>query len=139
MTINERIKELGNMFREMKVFPGEGDEMDACVTVVFPSNWVVDEDTEEKYGVHLAEERGMYYFWAPLDVGQEKILDAIEYNIKRNREAQIKAELFDKKLTELKVIFYDESNTVDDLAGLRFEIPTKLPVSTIPGNKKEKK
>ena len=126
------------MFKEMKVFGGEGGEIDACISVLFPKNWVVDdEETEEKFGVKVASENSIFYFWAPIDVGTDKVFDAVEYNVNRNKEAQMKAELFDEKLKELKELFYDEKNTLEDLKSLRFEFGQKL--NQIPPAVKTKK
>ena len=126
------------MFKEMKVFGGEGGEIDACVSVCFPKNWVVDDaETEEKFGVKVASENSIFYFWAPIDVGMDKVFDAVEHTVKRNKEAQMKAELFEEKLKELKDLFYDEKNTLEDLKGLRFEFEQKL--NQIPPGAKGKK
>ena len=135
--VTDRIKKLGEYFIEMKVASAtneSGEPVDYIyVTVSFPHEWVLDGRTATKYNVECANENGVTYFWAVMDVGFEKVFDAIDYNIKVNKEAQEKVVIFNDKLRELRDLFSDESYDVETLKSLRFvfdapqEAPSKLP------------
>ena len=151
--VTDRIKRLGEYFIEMKVASAkndvEGVQEYIYVTVSFPHEWVLDGRTAERFNVDCANEGGVTYFWAVMDVGFEKVFDAIDYNIKVNKEAQEKVVIFNEKLRELRDLFSDESYDVETLKSLRFEftnkaeeVPSKLPFvvekAEKPGKKKTK-
>lgn len=119
--LKDRIKLLGNYFNEMKVASGENGEEYIYVTVSFPREWVLDGRTLEKYGVECSSENGITYFWADLNTEFSTVFDAIEYNIKVNKEAQEKVVLFNQKINELREIFADENNDIEKLKTLSFE------------------
>lgn len=143
--VTNRIKNLGEYFMEMKVASAANEAGETVeyiyVTVSFPHEWVLDGRTAAKYNVECANENGVTYFWAVMDVGFEKVFDAIDYNIKVNKEAQEKVVIFNEKLHELRDLFSDESYDVETLKGLRFvfdtpqETTSKLP---FPVDKPEK-
>jgi len=139
--IKDRIKNLGDYFNEMKVATGENGEEYIYVTVIFPREWVLDGRTLDKYGVECSTENGITYFWADLDTEFSTVFDAIDYNIKVNREAQEKVVLFNKKIGELREIFSDEENDIEKLKSLEFvfagEKESALPFN--PGKKKKTK
>ena len=118
--IKDRIKNLGDYFNEMKVASGENGEEYIYVTVVFPREWVLDGRTLDKYGVECSTENGITYFWADLDTEFSTVFDAIDYNIKVNREAQEKVVLFNQKIGELREIFSDEEKDIEKLKSLEF-------------------
>lgn len=139
--IRERIKLLGDYFNEMKVASGENGEEYIYVTVVFPREWVLDGRTLEKYNVGCSNENGLTYFWADLDTDFETVFDAIDFNIKVNKEAQEKVVLFNQKLTELRELFGDESNDIEKLRTLQFTFPggeSSLPFDPQKTQKKQK-
>lgn len=140
--IKDRIKNLGDYFNEMKVATGENGEEYIYVTVVFPREWVLDGRTLDKYGVGCSTENGITYFWADLDTEFSTVFDAIDYNIKVNREAQEKVVLFNKKIGELREIFSDEENDIEKLKSLEFvfagEKESNLPFSPVKKKKTEK-
>lgn len=119
--LKDRIKLLGEYFNEMKVASGENGEEYIYVTVTFPREWVLDGRTLEKYGVGCSSENGITYFWADLNTEFSTVFDAIEYNIKVNKEAQEKVVLFNQKINELREIFADENNDIEKLKTLSFE------------------
>ena len=119
--LKDRIKLLGDYFNEMKVASGENGEEYIYVTVSFPREWVLDGRTLEKYGVECSSENGITYFWADLNTEFSTVFDAIEYNIKVNKEAQEKVVLFNQKINELREIFADENNDIEKLKMLSFE------------------
>ena len=69
------------------------------------------------------------------------MFDAIDYNIKVNKEAQEKVVLFNQKIGELREIFSDEENDIDKLRTLEFvfsgDKESNLPFN--PGKKKKTK
>ena len=133
--VTERIKRLGDYFIEMKVASATNGDADATeyiyVTVSFPHEWVLDGRTPDKFNVDCANENGVTYFWAVMDVGFEKVFDAIDYNIKVNKEAQEKVVIFNEKLRELRDIFSNEDYDVETLKSLHFEFGAK-PESKLP-------
>lgn len=136
--IKDRIKNLGDYFNEMKVATGENGEEYIYVTVVFPREWVLDGRTLDKYGVECSTENGITYFWADLDTEFSTVFDAIDYNIKVNREAQEKVVLFNKKIGELREIFSDEENDIEKLKSLEFVFAGEKE-SALPFNPSKKK
>lgn len=118
--IKDRIKALGRYFNEMKVASGENGEEYIYVTVSFPSEWVLDARTLEKYNVNCSTEQGITYFWADLDTEFTTVFDAIDFNIRVNREAEEKVVLFNEKIKELRAIFADENNSTEKLKTLKF-------------------
>lgn len=140
--IKDRIKALGSYFNEMKVATGNNGEEYIYVTVVFPREWVLDGRTIEKFGVDCSQENGITYFWADLNTEFSVVFDAIDYNIKVNKEAQEKVVIFNEKMKELQDIFSDEENDLEKLKSLTFtfnNVKITPPFSTEKPNKKKVK
>lgn len=137
--IKDRIKALGDYFSEMKVASGNNGEEYIYVTVVFPREWVLDGRTEEKYGVECSTENGITYFWADMDTEFATVFDAIDYNIRVNKDAQEKVVLFNQKINELREIFADEENDIERLRSLVFTFMTDKEGSNLPFNPNGKK
>lgn len=121
MTIKERIKKIKDYFKEMQIVTMDGEQI-IYVVVNFPQGWVIDEIIESKYDVAVNE--GEYptefYFATNIDNGEERIFDAIEYNIERMKDAIERAQLLRTKIAELKDIFQNEDITLPELRSLKF-------------------
>lgn len=124
MNTSERIKKLGNFFHKMEISTEENETV-IYVAVSFPNGWMVDNKTETKFKVQSATQQGITFFWTNITNGEGCVFDAIEYNIKQNREAQEKIKLYNQKVEELRDIFEDEDNTIEDLRALTIVIPKK--------------
>lgn len=127
MTIKERIKKIKDYFKEMQIVTMDGEQI-IYVVVNFPHGWVIDEMIETKYDVTVNE--GEYptefYFATNIDNGEERIFDAIEYNIERMKDAIERAQLLRTKITELKDIFQNEDITLPELRSLKFTWDKKI-------------
>lgn len=127
MTIKERIKKIKDYFKEMQIVTMDGEQI-IYVVVNFPHGWVIDEMIESKYDVTVNE--GEYptefYFATNIDNGEERIFDAIEYNIERMKDAIERAQLLRTKIAELKDIFQNEDITLPELRSLKFTWDKKL-------------
>ena len=127
MTIKERIKKIKDYFKEMQIVTMDGEQI-IYVVVNFPQGWVIDEMIETKYDVTVNE--GEYptefYFATNIDNGEERIFDAIEYNIERMKDAIERAQLLRTKIAELKDIFQNEDITLPELRSLKFTWDKKL-------------
>lgn len=122
MNIKERIEKLGTYFNSMNI---AADNNIIYVRVQFPKGWGCSEVTEYNFNVKSVKDEipGYFYFFADLDVGFDKVFDAIEYNINFNEEAQEKVTLLREKIEELKTIFENEDISV--LKTLEFKIKKK--------------
>lgn len=105
VNINEKIKNIGEYFLGMNVAEGF-----IYITVRFPDGWKVSNRLEEKYDVKAirTENEMGYYFFTSMDVGFEKIFEAIEDTISFNEVALLKQQLFMEKIKELQILFEDE-------------------------------
>ena len=124
MNIKERIEKLGMYFHSMNV---AAENNIIYVRVQFPKGWGCSELTEYNYKVKTVNDEipGYFYFFADMEVGFDKVFDAIEYNIKFNEEAQAKVNLLREKIEELKNIF--ENEDINTLKTLEFKIKKKAP------------
>jgi isochorismate hydrolase len=59
-----------------------------------------------------------------MEIGFDKVFDAIEYNIQFNEEAQAKVSLLREKIEELKNIF--ETEDINVLKTLEFKLKKKI-------------
>lgn len=131
MNIKERIEKISSYFRSMNVAADNGI---IYVLVEFPKGWGCSEVTEHNFDVKAVrddENIGYFYFFTNLEVGFDKVFDAIEYNIQFNEEAQAKVFLLREKIELLKDIF--ENEDIDILKTLEFKMKRKK------NNKKNKK
>lgn len=122
MNIKERIEKLGIYFNSMNV---AAENNIIYVRVQFPKGWGCSELTEYNFNVKVVTDEipGYFYFFADMEVGFEKIFDAIDFNIQFNEEAQAKVALLREKIEELKNIFENEDISV--LKTLEFKYKKK--------------
>lgn len=122
MNIKERINKLGMYFSSMNI---AAENNIIYVRVQFPKGWGCSELTEHNFNVKTVKDEipGYFYFFAELEIGFEKVFDAIDFNIKFNEEAQIKVNLLREKIEELKNIF--ETEEIDTLKTLEFKYKKK--------------
>jgi hypothetical protein len=122
MNIKERIERLGMYFHSMNV---AAENNIIYVRVQFPKGWGCSELTEYNFNVKSVTDEipGYFYFFANMEIGFDKIFDAIEYNIQFNEEAQAKVSLLREKIEELKDIF--ENEDINVLKTLEFKYKKK--------------
>lgn len=120
MEIKDRIKRISQYFKEMKIINIDGAQV-IYINVKFPQGWTIDENIEEKFStvVQNGNELNEYYFFTEIE-NEEKIFEAIEYNIEKMKDAIERATLLKQKVNELKDIFQDEKITIDNLRNLKF-------------------
>ena len=133
MNIKERIEKLGTDFHSMNV---AAENNIIYVRVQFPKGWGCSELTEYNYKVTAVKDEvpGYFYFFADMEIGFDKVFDAIEYNIQFNEEAQTKVTLLREKIEELKNIF--ETEDINVLKTLEFKIKKK-PVKKVKNKTQE--
>jgi hypothetical protein len=126
MNIKERIERLGMYFHSMNV---AAENNIIYVRVQFPKGWGCSELTEYNFNVKSVTDEipGYFYFFANMEIGFDKIFDAIEFNIQFNEEAQAKVSLLREKIEELKDIF--ENEDINVLRTLEFKYKKKKPKS----------
>lgn len=121
MLIKERIEKIKEYFKEMQIVTIDGEQI-IYVIVSFPYGWVIDETIETKFEVTVQE--GEYptefYFATNIDNGENKVFDAIEFNIEKMKDAIERAQLLKTKIAELKDIFQNENIKLDELRSLNF-------------------
>lgn len=124
MHLKERIERLGTYFHSMNV---AAENNIIYVHVQFPKGWGCSELTEYNFNVTAVADEipGYFYFFSNMEVGFDKIFDAIEFNIQFNEEAQAKVTLLREKIEELKMIFETEDIAV--LKTLEFKYKKKKP------------
>lgn len=122
MGIKERIEKLGSFFISMNL---SAENNIIYVLVNFPKSWGCSEITEHNFNVkHVRNEiPGQFYFFAKMEIGFDKIFDAIEYNIAFNQDAEAKVNLLREKINELKDIF--ETEDIETLKTLEFKLKKK--------------
>jgi len=143
MNIKDRIKKISQYFKGMQVTNTEDGTQVVYVIVSFPNGWVIDDDLEKKYDITIAKNGNEYYFCADIEIGEEKIFDAIDYNIEKMKEAIERAQLLTKKVTELQTLFRNEEVSIEELRTLTFSYDKKKSdiinqVITSKGKKEEK-
>lgn len=134
MNIKERIEKLGIYFHSMNV---AAENNIIYVRVQFPKGWGCSELTEYNFNVKSVTDEipGYFYFFADMEVGFDKIFDAIEFNIQFNEEAQAKVYLLREKIEELKNIF--ETEDINVLKTLEFKLKKKATKKVKNKNKEE--
>jgi hypothetical protein len=138
MGIKERISKIGTYFKEMQIVTIDGKQV-IYVIVSFPHGWVIDDEIEEKFDVTVSsgDILGEYYFCVEMEVGEEKVFDAIEYNIEKMKEAIERAQLLSEKTKELRLMFEDESITLTQLRNLKIVLDSQPEVISF-SKKKDK-
>ena len=122
--IQERIARVKEYFNGMQVTKVDGTDV-IYVIVTFPDRWIIDDGIEEKYDVSVrnGKEPCQYYFCAEMEVGFDKVFDAVDHCIGVNKDAMERAQIFQEKLKELKEIFADGTRAISDLKTLEFVFP----------------
>lgn len=139
--IQERIKKIGQYFKGMQVTEVQVSDESTIqviyVVTVFPEKWIVDESVTEKFGVDVQDasdveghEIGEYYFCAPIDLGFDKVFDAIDFSIQVNKDAMERAKIYTEKNRMLKELFGNEEITLDELKSLEFTFTKKKKSTT---------
>lgn len=138
MGIKERISKIGTYFKEMQIVTIDGKQV-IYVVVSFPHGWVIDDEIEEKFDVTVSsgDILGEYYFCVEMEVGEEKVFDAIEYNIEKMKEAIERAQLLSEKTKELRLMFEDENITLTQLRNLKIVLDSQPDVISF-SKKKDK-
>lgn len=131
MNISERIKALGSFFKEMNIITSQGKQL-IYVVVKFPNNWVIADDIAQKFDVSVTKGDipTEYYFCAEMDGGEDRVFDAVEYNIAKMKEAIERAQLLAEKTKELKSLFEDESISIEELRSLTIYYESKKNCKT---------
>lgn len=119
MTISERINGISPYFKEMQVTTVDGNTL-IYVVVRFPDRWIVDESVSEKYKVIVqrGREPGEFYFCGDIADGESSVFDAVEYSVKKMKEALERSRLLTEKVNELTSIFSDEDVPLESLRNL---------------------
>lgn len=140
MSIKERIEKVKPYFKEMQITTVNSEQV-IYVIVQYPKNWVIDDDTEEKFDVSVQKGNGEgeYYYCASMDTGQDAVFDAIEANINHMKEAIERAQLLSAKVTELRQLFEDDSISLEKLRTLHFEYGEEQQPAVVFPKKKGKK
>lgn len=141
MNIKERIQKINQYFKELQIVTIDGKQ---CIYVVvkFPNGWVIDDEIENKFDVTYQKSGfdGEFYFCTEMDNGEEKIFDAIEYNIAKMKEAIERAQLLNEKTIELKRLFENEDISIAQLRTLKITYDGfDLVITTKKNNKEDKK
>lgn len=121
MKIKDRIQNISEYFRQMQVTSVNGTQV-VYVIVEFPRGWIIDDEIESKFGISILKGNGPneYFFCADIDVGEEVLFDAIDYNISKMKDAIERAKLLQIKTKELSDMFQDESVSIQQLRTLKF-------------------
>lgn len=128
--IQNRIKKIAQYFGEMQVTEVENTNV-IYVRVYFPEKWIIDDSVEEKYNVKVVDgEQGEHLFCAELEVGFEKVFDAIDHCIGVNKDAMERTQIFQEKIQKLKEIFADGTRTIAQLKTLDFVFPPQKKIAT---------
>lgn len=142
MNIKDRIKKISEYFRQMQIETINGTQV-IYVCVEFPRGWIIGDDMEEKFGIQIlnGNNPNEYYFCADIDLGEEVLFDAIDYNVSKMKDAIERAKLLSIKTKELSELFQDESVSIEQLRTLHFEYDKETEISDIilPKRKEENK
>jgi hypothetical protein len=106
----------------MQIVTIDGEQV-IYVIVNFPYGWVIDEMLETKFHVTVQEGEfpTEFYFATNIDNGEDRVFDAIEYNIAKMKDAIERAQLLKTKIAELKDIFQNEDISLPELRTLSFK------------------
>lgn len=121
MSINERISEIKEYFKEMQVRT-VADKQVIYVIVNFPNGWVIDSTVEEQFNVTVLplKNSNEYAFCCDIDDGENIVFDAISFCISKMKNAIERAKLLAEKTKELKEMFSDDNVSIDKLRQLSF-------------------
>ena len=118
--MEKRIETIKPYFKEMQIINVEGEDA-VYIKVCFPQKWIIPDDIN-KYKIETLKDKSTSdtIFFTELSNGYNKIFDAIEYTIKKNKDAEERINIFHQKIKELESIFKDETNKLDKLRNLSF-------------------
>lgn len=121
MKIKDRIQNISEYFRQMQVTTVNGSQV-IYVVVEFPRGWIIDDEIEKKFGISIlnGNNQNEYFFCADIDLGEEVLFDAIDYNISKMKDAIERANLLRVKTKELSDMFQDEEISIQQLRALKF-------------------
>jgi hypothetical protein len=121
MSINDRITEIREYFKEMQVRSVDNKQI-IYVIVKLPSGWVIDSTVEQEYHVSVLqlERQNEYAFCCEIEYGEEEVFNAIIFCIKKMQNAIERAKLLAEKTKELKELFSDENTPIEKLKQLTF-------------------
>ena len=136
MTINERIKNLGEYFVTFNVNEGI-----AYVLVNFPPKWTLFDAKAigDEYGINITPREKGVFFLCDAEQGFDCLFDAIDFIIENNLSLEEKTNLLKQKIQELSEIF--EREPLDKLKKLQFVFSEPVELDTrgvIPADVKEK-
>lgn len=136
MEIKDRIKKLGSYFKEMQIVTVDGEQV-IYIVVNFPRGWVIDDEIETKFNISImdGEIPDEYYFCGSIDLGQDVLFDAIDYNIEKMKSAIERAQLLASKIKELKGMFENEDISLEKLRSLKFVMDENNEKLIIPKKK----
>ena len=129
-SMQDKVKALQPYFKGMEMSESKEGGLLTYIKVLFPPEWIVDESTTERFGVEVAENEGILYFWSE-GTNTDTIFDAVEFNIKQNKTAEEKTKIYKQKVAELKAVFADENNSVEALRSLSFVMNFAANTETI--------
>lgn len=145
MKIKDRIQNISEYFKQMQVTTVSGTQV-VYVIVEFPRGWIIDDEIEEKFDISILKGNtpNEYFFCADIDVGEEVLFDAIDYNISKMKDAIERAKLLQIKTKELSDMFKDESISIQQLRTLKFvfddsELTGEIVIPTKKEDNKEEK
>lgn len=136
MEIKDRIKKLGPYFKEMQIVTVDGEQV-IYIVVNFPKGWEIDDEIETKFNISImnGEYPDEYYFCGSIDLGQDILFDAIDYNIEKMKSAIERAQLLTSKIKELKEMFENEDIPLEKLRSLKFVMDENNEKLIIPKKK----
>jgi hypothetical protein len=115
--VQDRLSNIREYFQSLEQYEGKW-----VVCVNFKPKWCAYSSENGKINA-IQDENVAYRFWyiaTDTSVSLDNIIDLIEETINTNIDAFKKAELFQKKASELKVLFSSEEYTYNDLLALKF-------------------
>ena len=140
MEIKEHIKKIEPYFREMQITTIDDGTQVIYVVTKFPHGWVISDELGEKFDVTVTQgnEPDLYFFCCTIDTGEEKLFEAIEYNVDKMKSAIERAKLLREKIAELQDLFGNEEISLESLKTLTFDYDKTNVVSSFLTGKKKK-
>lgn len=113
---NERLLKFSEYNIGVNIYDGT-----VIISVQYPEKWKVVPFENDK--IENVVKDGICYYGIPVNEDVDEVFDIIDTTIKFNKDLEKKAELFNKKIGELKELFVAE--TLEDLETLEFKIKRK--------------
>lgn len=120
--LQDEIMKLGDYFRGIEYY---NDAL--IVKVNFPPRWQVYPSLDGSIKPAKSERvQGEYYYYGDMNkVSLDDIFGVIKETIEANQDAELKIQLLNEKMNELKEIF--KKTSYDELLNLKFIIEEKKP------------